>query len=254
MWIDTHAHLTDERLRSQLQAVIERAASLERIICVATSASDSKACVEAARQFPQVRAAVGIHPNHGHEAGPNDWDEVVALSTDRAVVAIGETGLDRHWDFTPFAVQEDFFARHLALSRQTGKPIVIHCREADADVVGMLRAEFDRHGPIRGVLHSFCSSWATAEAGLEMGLFLSFSGMLTYKTADDVRAVAAKVPLDRLLVETDCPYLAPVPHRGKTNEPGFVAHTGARLAEVRGVDPQQLAAITTANARLLFSF
>jgi TatD DNase family protein len=255
MLIDTHAHLVDEKLRNDIAAVLDRAkaAGVERIVCVATSAADSAAGIDIAKQFPQVTATAGIHPNHAAEAQPGDWETVVRLAADPSVVALGETGLDRHWDFTPFAMQEDYFSRHLALSRKTGKPVVIHCREADANVTRMLREEFDQQGPIRGVLHSFCGSWETAEACIAMGLFVSFAGMLTYKTADDVRAVAAKVPADRLMVETDCPYLAPVPHRGKTNEPAFVVHTAQRLAELRGTTLAELSEIATANAKRLFS-
>src|SRR6516225_1749056 len=138
----------------------------------------------------------------------------VALAVNEPVVGIGETGLDRHWDDTPFPQQEEYFARHLALGRQTGKPIIIHCREAEADVVRMLRDDFDRHGPVRGVMHSFTGGAATASACLEMGLHISFAGMLTYKNADALRAVAAGIPAERLLVETDSPYLVPVPLRG----------------------------------------
>ncbi len=256
MLIDTHAHLNDERLRNDLAAVLERAraADVKHVVCVATGAADSAASIQVARQFPSVSASAGIHPNHAAEAKDGDWDTVARLAADPAVIAIGETGLDRHWDFTPFPMQEEYFARHLQLSRTTGKPIVIHCREAEPDVVRMLHADFDAHGPIRGVMHSFCGSQATADAALAMGLFISFAGMLTYKNADDVRAVAAKVPADRLLVETDCPYLAPVPHRGKTNEPAFVAHTAAKLAEIRGLSLAQLGDITTANAVQLFQF
>lgn len=255
MLIDTHAHLVDDRLRNDLPAMFQRAQSVgvERIVCVATSAADSAECLAIAREYPGVIGpTVGIHPNHAVEAQSGDWDHVVEMSALPEVVALGETGLDRHWDFTPFAMQEDYFARHLMLSRQTKLPVVIHCREADEDVLRMLREDFDKHGPIVGVLHSFCGAQATANAGLAMGLHVSFAGMLTYKTADDVRAVAATIPEDRLLVETDCPYLAPVPHRGKTNEPAFVAHTLNRLAEVRGVSPDSLAALTSANARRLF--
>lgn len=255
MLIDTHAHLVDTRLRGNLPDVIERAltADVRRIVCVATTAADSCASLAVARQYPDVVApTVGIHPNHAAEAGPIDWDLVVQLSQLPEVVALGETGLDRHWDFTPFALQQDYFARHLGRSRDTGLPVVIHCREADTDVLAMLREEFDRNGPIRGVMHSFCGTAATADAALAMGLYISFAGMLTYKTADDVRAVAAHVPADRLLVETDCPFLAPVPHRGQTNEPAYVAHTLKRLAEVRGVSPPSLAALTSDNARELF--
>ena len=136
--------------------------------------------------------------------------------------------------------------------RRFNKPFVIHCREAEADVVRMLRAEFEKHGPVRAVMHSFSGDLATAKACLEMGLFISFAGMLTYKTAQDLRDVAKDVPLDRLLVETDCPYLAPVPHRGKRNEPAYVAHTAACLAEVKGVTPAVIGEQTTCNAHQFF--
>jgi TatD DNase family protein len=167
-------------------------------------------------------------------------------------VALGETGLDRYWDHTPFPAQEDYFARHLELARRHKLPVVIHCREAEADVVRMLRADFDRHGPVRAVMHSFTGDLATARDCLAMGLFISFAGMVTYKNAEALREVAKEVPPDRLLVETDSPYLAPVPQRGKRNEPAFVAHTAALLARERGVSPEVIAEQTTRNARALF--
>ena len=170
----------------------------------------------------------------------------------RGCVAIGETGLDRYWDRTPFPLQEDYFARHIELARRLGKPFAIHCREAEADVVRMLRADFDKHGPIRAVMHSFTGDLATARACLEMGLFISFAGMLTYPNAQNLRDVAKEIPLERLLVETDCPYLAPQPVRGKRNEPAYVAHTAAVLAEVKGVSAEELATHTTRNSRQLF--
>jgi TatD DNase family protein len=252
---DTHAHLDDERLRDDLPAVLERAAAagLTHVLCVATTAADSARGAAIAQRYPPVWASVGVQPNHVAEAGPGDWDDVVRLAGAPRVVALGETGLDRHWDFTPFPQQEDYFARHLALARRLGKPVVIHCREAEADLVRVLRADYERHGPVRGVLHSFTGDWPTAEACLAMGLYVSFAGMVTYKNAGDLRAVAARVPADRLLVETDCPYLAPVPVRGRRNEPAYVAHTAAALAAVRGVPADELAAQTTQNALALFA-
>jgi TatD DNase family protein len=251
---DTHAHLDDDRFRGDLPAVIDRAtaAGVGHVICIATTAADSPRCVEIAGRFPTVWASVGLQPNNLAEAIPDDWATIERLVTAPRVVAIGETGLDRHWDFTPFPQQEDYFARHLALARRTGLPVVIHCREAEADTVRMLREDFDRHGPVCGVMHSFTGGAATAEACLAMGLHVSFAGMVTYKTAADLRAVAVTVPADRLLVETDCPYLAPVPVRGQRNEPAYVAHTAALLAQVRGVPADELAAQTTRNALGLF--
>src|SRR5579871_3160397 len=170
--IDTHAHLFDDRFRSDLPAVLKRAAEagVERAVCIGIDRESSLESVRLANQFPILVAAVGVQPNHAAEAQPGDWDEIVKLAeTEPRVVAIGETGLDRYWDRTPFAVQEDYFARHIELARRLGKPFVIHCREAEADVVKELRAEFDRHGPIRAVMHSFSGDVATARACLDMG-------------------------------------------------------------------------------------
>ncbi len=253
-WIDTHAHLDDDRFHGDLPAVLERAAmaQLERIIVVATTALDSPRCLKLAEQHPLLLATVGIQPNHVAEASPTAWDEVVALSTHPKVVALGETGLDRYWDHTPFPQQEDYFARHLELARKLDRAVVIHCRDADADMLRMLRAEYDKHGPIRAVMHSFTGDATTARECLAMGLFISFAGMLTYKNAQSLRDAAAVVPLDRVVVETDCPYLAPVPMRGKRNEPAFVVHTATVLAEALGVSVETIAEHTTRNARKLF--
>src|SRR5262245_57520564 len=164
--IDTHAHLDDDRFRDDLSAVLDRAraAGVSRVITIATTAPTSAVSVELAARHPMLAAAVGIQPNHVAEASPTAWDEVVALVGRPGVVALGETGLDRYWDYTPFGQQEDYFARHLALARARNLPVVIHCRQAEADVVRMLRDDFERHGPVRGVMHSFTGDAATAEA------------------------------------------------------------------------------------------
>ena len=252
--IDTHAHLDDEQFRDDLPAVLDRAAAagVSRVITIATTAPSSAGCVALAARHPTLAATVGIQPNHVAEAVPTAWDEVVRLVTAEGVVGVGETGLDRYWDYTPFPQQEDYFARHLELARRHGLAVVIHCREAEADVVRMLRADFERHGPLTAVMHSFTGDAATAEACLAMGLHISFAGMVTYKNAQALRDVAAKIPLGRLLVETDSPYLAPVPVRGRRNEPAFVAHTAALLGQLHGVDTETMARHTTANARELF--
>jgi TatD DNase family protein len=252
--IDTHAHLDDEKFAADLPAVLDRAraAGVAQIVAVATSAPSTVETLALARRHAFVFATAGIHPNHAAEAAPGAWDEVAAAAADPRVVAVGETGLDRHWNYTPFPLQEEYFARCLGLSRRTGKPVVVHCREAEADVLRMLSDDFERHGPLRGVMHSFVGDRATGEACLAMGLFLSFAGMLTYKNAAALREAAAGLPLDRLLVETDSPYLSPVLLRGKRNEPAHVAHTAACLAGLHGVTPEALAERTTRNARALF--
>jgi len=254
MLIDTHAHLFDDRFRKDLPAVLERAAAggVERVVCLGIDLESSLASVEIANTYPLVVAAVGIQPNHAAEAKPGDWDAVVRLAENEPrVVAIGETGLDRYWDRTPFAVQEDYFSRHIELARRLNKPFAIHCREAEADVVKALR-EQSAKGPLRAVMHSFSGDLATAKECLAMGLYISFAGMVTYPTAQNLRDVAKEVPLDRLLVETDCPYLAPQPVRGKRNEPAYVAHTAALLAQVKGVSVAEIAEHTTRNAKALF--
>ncbi len=252
--IDTHAHLDDDKFQDDLAAVLERAKAVgvQRVIAIATTAPSSARCIELAARRPELAATVGIQPNNVAEAGPTDWDEVVRLVTNPAVVGVGETGLDRYWDYTPFPQQEDYFARHLDLARRHGLAVVIHCRQAEADVVRMLRADFERHGPIHAVMHSFTGDLATAQACLAMGLNISFAGMVTYKNAQDLREVAKQVPADRLLVETDSPYLAPVPVRGRRNEPGYVAYTLTCLAGLHSVPPEVLAEQTTRNARALF--
>jgi TatD DNase family protein len=255
MLIDTHSHLFDDRFRSDLPAVLQRAkaAGVERVVCLGIDRESSHATLAIAKSHPLVVAAVGIQPNSVAEAQPGDWDEVVRLAErEPIIVAIGETGLDRYWDRTPFDQQEEMFARHIDLAQRLGLPFVIHCREAEADVVKMLREVHEKYGPIRAVMHSFSGDLATARACLDMGLFISFAGMVTYPKAQNLRDVAKEVPLDRLLVETDCPYLAPQTVRGKRNEPAYVVHTAACLAEVKGATLDVIGEHTTRNARTLF--
>lgn len=256
MLIDTHAHLDEDAFSADLADVVRRAgeAGVKTIITIGTTADSSRRAVEIAAQFDSVFAAVGIQPNYVAEAGPGDFELVEELAGDPNVVAIGETGLDRYWDFTPFDLQADCFRRHMELAGRVGKPFVVHCREAEADVVAQLRRGAES-GSLCGVMHSFSGDAQTAAACLELGLHVSFAGMLTYKKNDALREVARQVPLERLLVETDSPYLVPVPLRGrqKRNEPANVVHTAACLAEVRGTTLDELSAATTNNARNLFS-
>ena len=198
-----------------------------------------------------IYAAVGIQPNHAAEAEPGDWDQIVALAERPRVVAVGETGLDRYWDRAPLTVQQDYFDRHLRLSQARGLPFIVHTRQSDADVLEMLREARGR-GELSGVMHSFTGTAETAAECVALGLYISFAGMVTFKKSDDLRAVAATIPADRILVETDSPYLSPEPRRGSRNEPANVAHTAACLAEVRGVTAEEFAAQTTENARKLF--
>lgn len=225
------------------------------MICPGITAESSRAIVGLTEEEEGLFAVAGIHPNYAAEAAAGDWDGIAALVAEERVVGIGETGLDRHWDFTPMELQREYFDRHLRLAQEYDLPLVIHCREAEADLVPMLR-EAAARGPFRGVVHSFSGDASLAEVCLELGLYLGFAGAVTYtnKKFRPLRAVAAGVPDDRLLIETDCPYLVPHPLRGKAkrNEPAHVVHTARCLAELRGQSLEEVATVTTANARQLF--
>ena len=251
---DTHAHLADEHLAADVSAVVQRAqeAGVTRILAVGTTAANSIQCLELARRLPDVRSSAGIHPNHAAEALPGDWDEVVRLAGESEVVALGETGLDLYWKDTPLAVQQDYFDRHIRLSQETSLPLIIHQRETAAEILAMLR-EARKRCELRGVMHSFTGTAEQATEFVALGMHISFAGMLTFKKSDDLRIVAATIPADRLLVETDSPYLSPEPFRGqRPNEPARVIHTARCLAEVRGIPLEALAQQTTANAEALF--
>src|SRR5688500_11687316 len=253
-FFDTHAHLADEHLAADIAGVIERAkaAGVTRMLAVGTTAANSRQCLELARRHEGIWSSAGIHPNHAGEAQPHDWDEIVRLAGEDKVVALGETGLDLYWKDVPLPLQQEYFDRHIRLSQQTGLPLVIHLRETATEILAMLRAARQR-GPLRGVMHSFTGNAEEAAAFLSLGLFISFAGMVTFKKSDDLRAVAKTIPADRILVETDSPYLSPEPFRGKRpNDPARVVHTAECLAQVRGVSLAELAQQTTANAQTLF--
>jgi TatD DNase family protein len=252
---DTHAHLADEQLAEDAAGVIERAvaARVNRVLSVGTTLASSRQCLTLARNYPGVFASAGIHPNHSGEAQPGDWEEIVRLTRQPQVVALGETGLDLYWKDVPLAIQQDYFDRHIRLSQASGLPLVIHLRETAAEILAML-CEARQRAPLRGVMHSFTGTAEQAAEFLALGVHISFAGMLTYKRSDDLRAVAKAIPADRLLVETDSPYLSPEPFRGKRpNEPARVLHTAECLANVRGVSLDELSRQTTANALALFT-
>jgi TatD DNase family protein len=211
-----------------------------------------------------VWAAVGIQPNYCAQAAEGDWERIVALAREPKVVAIGETGLDRYWDYTPFEMQWDYFVRHIGLAVELGLPFVVHLRDCGTDILAALKEAHARSGMLRGVLHSFTldkdadpSAMGFVDIAAEaiaLGMHISFAGMVTFKKSQALREVAARVPDDRILIETDSPYLSPEPLRGKRNEPAHVVHTATRLAEVRGVSLETFAEQTTRNAIELFRF
>ncbi|MEX0728281.1 MAG: TatD family hydrolase [Planctomycetaceae bacterium] len=253
--IDTHAHLDEDAFAPDLDEVLSHAgqAGLTAIISIGTTAASSVRAIELAAASPLVWASVGIHPNYAAEAHPGDWEKIELLARQPKVVALGETGLDKYWDFAPLGVQRDYFERHLRLSRETGLPFIVHCRDAEDEVLEMLEAAA-KEGPLNGVMHSFCGREETGRRCLEWGMYLSFSGMITYKKNGVLLAMAARFPDDRILVETDAPYLSPIPHRGKRNESAFVKHTAQHLADAKGMTLDELSRITTENARRLFRF
>ncbi|MEM9354549.1 MAG: TatD family hydrolase [Planctomycetota bacterium] len=254
MLFDTHAHLDQDAFDEDRSSVVDRArsAGVTRIVAVGVTAASSRRCLELANEYPSVAAAVGIQPNYVAQAGPGDWDAIAAMTENPRAVALGETGLDRYWDDTPFDQQQDYFDRHLRLSQSTGLPFIVHMRECEEDILAMLR-EARRRGPLRGVMHSFTGDAEMAAGCVDLGLHISFAGMVTFKKSDALRASAASVPGDRVLVETDCPYLSPEPVRKtRRNEPAHVAHTARLLADVRGESFEALAEQTFANADALF--
>lgn len=252
--IDTHAHLTDQSLLVDVDRFVAEAgaAGVSGILTVGTTLESSQACVDLAEKFTEIRAAVGLHPNNCCRSQPGDWDAIVEMCRHPRVAALGETGLDRHWDDCPWTIQVDYFRRHLALSRETQLPVVIHTRDCAEETLEILRQEAQL-GALRGVMHSFTGPQMVADGCLELGLYVSFAGMVTYKNAGDIREIAQSLRPDRILVETDSPYLTPHPLRGKRpNHPALVVHTLRHLAELRGVSVEQFAQQTTENAQRLF--
>jgi TatD DNase family protein len=252
--VDSHCHLDYEGLAERLPEVLgnAEAAGVGLMVSIGTRVRKFDRLLRIAEDNANVFCTVGTHPHHAHE----ELDVTVAELVDRAkhpkVVGIGEAGLDYHYDLSPRAAQAQGFRVHIAAARETGLPLVIHAREADAEVASILEDEMKK-GAFRPLLHCFTSSMELAKRGLAMGAYVSFSGILTYKSAEKLRVVAAEVPVDRLLVETDSPYLAPVPYRGKSNEPAFVVKTLEQLAAVKGVTPQVMAQVTNDNFFRLFS-
>ncbi|MEK7667375.1 MAG: TatD family hydrolase [Gemmatimonadota bacterium] len=247
--VDSHCHLADPAFDADREVVLSRAraAGVTAIVVVAAGVDTAGRCLDLART-PGLFATAGVHPHRASEFDAAAADHIAALLEDPRVVAVGETGLDYHYDHSPRKAQREAFVWHLARAAATGKPAVIHSRDADADTARLLA---DAPDGLTGVLHCFSAGPEVLDAALARGLCVSRSGMVTFKTWD-ARWALERVPDDAVLVETDAPYLAPVPHRGTRNEPGYVAATAARLAELRGIPAERLAEVTAANARRLF--
>jgi TatD DNase family protein len=251
MLVDSHCHLDFPELAHDRAGVLARARAVGvgTMVTIGTRLDAFAQVLAIAEAEPDIWCSVGAHPHEAADHADLLPERLAALSTHPKVVGIGETGLDYHYDLSPRDIQQRVFRAHIAAACQTGLPLIIHAREADDDIAEILRAE----RPPPGVLHCFSSGRGLAEAALGLGFYVSISGIVTFKNADDLRAIVHDLPLDRLLVETDSPYLAPVPYRGKRNEPAFVATTAAALAALKGLEPAALAAATTANFFRLFT-
>jgi len=254
MLIDSHCHLDYLEAEDDLDEIVARAraAGVAGMVTICTRVSEFDRIRAIAERYPDVYCSVGVHPHEAEKEGRIPSARLVALAAHPKVVGIGETGLDYYYEHSPRAAQQDGFRAHIAAARKSALPLIVHSRDADDDTMDILEEEYGR-GAFTGVIHCFTASRALADRALAIGFCISLSGIVTFKSAKDIQATAKDLPDDRLLVETDAPYLAPVPHRGKRNEPALVTHTADYLATLRGVSPATLAQQTTRNFHRLFS-
>ncbi len=249
---DSHCHINFEPLGAELPLILEnaRANAVGYLLCVSVNLEDFPQVQQLAHSYPQIYASVGVHPNEIKGEDPS-VERLVELAADPRIIAIGETGLDYYRSSGNMEWQHERFRRHIRAACASGKPLIIHTREASADTLRIMREEGANQ--VGGVMHCFTENWDTASQALDLGFYISFSGILTFKSADALREVAVRVPEDRLLIETDAPYLAPVPHRGKTNEPAYVRYVAESLASLRQVSLEHIGAVTTRNFFTLFA-
>ncbi len=254
MLIDSHCHLDFPELAGDETGVLARArtAGVAGMLTIGTRLDQFERVRAIAERHDNVWCSVGVHPHEAKEEGQRVPDRLLEATRHPKVVGIGETGLDFYYEHSPRAEQEESFRTHIAAARQSGLPLVVHTRDADQEIGDILEQEYGQ-GAFTGLIHCFSSGPDVARRALALGFYISISGIVTFKAAESLRATVRDIPLDRLLVETDAPYLAPVPKRGKTNEPAFVTHTAAKVAELKGVDVEQLAAATTDNFFRLFT-
>jgi TatD DNase family protein len=251
MLVDSHCHLDFPDFGTERGAVIDRAraAGVDTMLTICTRLDEFDGVRAIAESYDGVWCSVGAHPHEAADHGGLLSEQLVALASHPKVVGIGETGLDFHYDLSPRDIQDRVFRAHIAASQASGLPLIIHAREADPEIAQILAKE----RPPPGVLHCFSSGRALAEEALELGFYISISGIVTFRNAEQLRAIVRDLPLDRVLVETDSPYLAPVPYRGKRNEPAFVAATATAVAMLKGIDPEELAKVTRENFFRLFA-
>ena len=254
MLVDSHCHLDYPELHDNLDAVLERAraAGVGAMLTIGTRLDRFAGVRAIAEAHEHIWCSVGVHPHEAKEEGQRTPDRLLEAAAHPKVVGIGETGLDFYYEHSPRAEQETSFRAHIEAARLSGLPLIVHTRDADQDTARILHQEYAK-GPFTGLIHCFSSRQYMAEKAMEIGFYISISGIVTFKAAEELRQTVRQIPLERLLVETDAPYLAPIPHRGKKNEPAFVAHTAAKVAELKGIGMAELAQATSANFFRLFT-
>ncbi len=254
MLVDSHCHLDFPEFAPELDAVVARAreAGIGTMLTIGTSLDRFAGVLAIAERYPDVWCSVGVHPHEAEKEGQGTPDRLIELARHPKVVGIGETGLDYFYEHSPRQQQIASFRAHIAASRVTQLPLIVHTRDADQDTADILAEEYAK-GAFPGLIHCFSSTAIVSDKAIELGLSISISGIVTFKPAEELRGIVRGLPLDRLLVETDAPYLAPVPKRGKRNEPAFVAHTAAKVAELKSIGMSELAKATTANFFRLFT-
>lgn len=252
-FIDSHAHLDFQSFNEDFAEVIDRAQAVrvKKIICVATSVEGSRTSIEVAGKYPFIYATAGIHPHEASEVSKNSYEEIEHLLSNKKVVAIGEVGLDYHYEHSPKEIQQAVFRRFIHMAREAGLPLAVHTREAEKDTLEILRQE--RASETGGVIHCFSGTMKMAEQCLKMGFYISIPGIVTFNKASNLHEVVKQVPIERMLIETDSPYLAPIPHRGKRNEPAYVRHVAEKIAEIKGLSLDDVARITSRNSEQLFN-
>ncbi len=254
MLVDSHCHLNYEGLSDQIPSVLARAdnAGVSHMVCICSRLSEFNDVLAVAEAYDRVFCSVGIHPHDVEKEPGTDVETLVDLASHPKTVGIGETGLDFYYENSPREAQEKNFRIHIRAARSTGLPLIIHTRDADDTTIGVLREEAE-DGLFPGLIHCFTAGKPVADCALDLGLYISLSGIITFKNAADIRTTVKSVPLERILVETDSPFLAPIPHRGKANEPAYVVHTAQKAAEIFGVSFDDLATATTDNFFRLFT-
>ncbi len=252
--IDSHAHIQGAEYAAEVEALIQRAreAGVEQIIVVggAGELSSNQAAVTLAESYPNLYATVGMHPHDAKDVGEEALKKLEQLTARPKVIAVGETGLDFYYNHSPHEIQRDIFGRFIRMARETGLPLIVHERDAHQEVVELLRHE--GAGKIKGVIHCFTGDYEAARNYLDLGFYLSFTGIITFKNAHPLRDVVREVPLEKMFVETDSPYLTPVTHRGKRNEPAYVRFVAETIAKIKGLTLEEVARVTTNNVRELF--